>query len=210
MEFKLVDLHKIKPNAWNPNEMKTRDFQRLKEDIKTEGILDPLVLRQVDGEYEIVDGAHRFKAAKELGIQVLPAYIAEPGDKLTEKKEAMISTINYKTIQGKFNQVKYSKLISDLQQKMPKDELKKRIGLSDNDISRAKVFLEVDKEHLKTPDKLLAGKELSRTYTFRVEGQDNIDLVMRALSVTGWKDNKDLSFVTMCQRYLTLDGPATK
>jgi len=53
------------------------EFARLRESIKTEGIIVPLILlkRKERSGYVLVDGRNRLKAAKELGLEEVPALI---------------------------------------------------------------------------------------------------------------------------------------
>lgn len=76
-----MNLLKIKtdnalPNQYNPNLMSGKEFDRLKYSIQKFGQVVPILVRQVrtvaqDGSavYEIVDGEHRWRALKELGIE---------------------------------------------------------------------------------------------------------------------------------------------
>jgi ParB family chromosome partitioning protein len=51
---------------------------RLVESVGRVGFLAPLVVVERDGGYDIIDGQHRFLAAKELGLRRVPAVIAPP------------------------------------------------------------------------------------------------------------------------------------
>lgn len=55
-------------------EMAEADFNKLKEDIKQNGLLDPITLF----EDKILDGRHRYQACEELGIK--PAFVEYNGD----------------------------------------------------------------------------------------------------------------------------------
>lgn len=56
-------------------------LQQLTESIKLHGILQPLLVRLIDGEkHELVAGERRYRAAKELGLQVVPVVIRELDD----------------------------------------------------------------------------------------------------------------------------------
>lgn len=55
-------------------EMAEADFNKLKEDIKQNGLLDPITLF----EDKILDGRHRYQACEELGIE--PNFIEYDGD----------------------------------------------------------------------------------------------------------------------------------
>jgi ParB family chromosome partitioning protein len=47
----------------------------LQESIKQYGILEPIIVRTIDTGYELVAGERRFRAAKELGLDEIPAVI---------------------------------------------------------------------------------------------------------------------------------------
>lgn len=76
--IKLVPLTKIHPNAWNKNKMGGPYFAALKANIADPniGFTTPILLRphaDIKGEFEIVDGEHRYKACQELGMESIPA-----------------------------------------------------------------------------------------------------------------------------------------
>lgn len=74
----------------NPNHMSEADYAGLVAVMREVGFNDPVTITPVtpdDGEnYVIVDGYHRTKAAKELGIRMVPVIVAtnEDGSPLTE------------------------------------------------------------------------------------------------------------------------------
>lgn len=48
-------------------------FAKLVASIRRNGFVEPLIVRELNtGSYEIIGGAHRFKAAEKLGIPVVP------------------------------------------------------------------------------------------------------------------------------------------
>ena len=75
-----VDIDKVRPNNYNPNVMDTEKFEALKDFCQTQGAekLDPIWVRNDGvGNYEIIDGEHRWKAAKEVGWKRLRAFIID-------------------------------------------------------------------------------------------------------------------------------------
>jgi ParB family transcriptional regulator, chromosome partitioning protein len=66
----------IVPNANNPRlDFPQNELNRLAESIANEGILVPIVVYQQDGKYVLVDGERRFRCARELGLQTVPALV---------------------------------------------------------------------------------------------------------------------------------------
>jgi ParB family chromosome partitioning protein len=55
-------------------------MQYLVESIKSEGILQPLLVRPVGKKYEVVAGERRYRAALEAGLTEVPATIREMTD----------------------------------------------------------------------------------------------------------------------------------
>ena len=69
-----VDL--LVPNPDNINEMDEKTFGYLVENIREVGLIDPVqVIPTLDGKYFIMGGEHRWKAAKQIGYQYVPAVI---------------------------------------------------------------------------------------------------------------------------------------
>jgi ParB/RepB/Spo0J family partition protein len=59
---------------------KPGDVGELMRSIEEEGILEPLLVRPVDGRYELVVGSRRFEAAKRLGMKTVPAVVKSMPD----------------------------------------------------------------------------------------------------------------------------------
>lgn len=72
-----VPVSQLQPNDYNPNRMKPQVFDKLVEDIRRNGILNPLHVYFDGGKYVIIDGEHRYKAAKLLGFEKVMAFVYE-------------------------------------------------------------------------------------------------------------------------------------
>jgi len=76
-----IAICEIKPNARQPRT--AMDDQALKElaaSIRSVGLLQPVVVRPVDGGYELVAGERRWRACTLAGLTRIPAIIRETGD----------------------------------------------------------------------------------------------------------------------------------
>lgn len=77
---------KIKVSSIQPNKMQPRKkfsnekLKELKDSIKEKGIIQPVVVRPTDNGYELIAGERRFRAAKELGYENIPAIIKDVSD----------------------------------------------------------------------------------------------------------------------------------
>ncbi len=56
-------------------------LEELASSIRTQGVMQPLVVRQVDAEkYEIIAGERRWRAAQQAGLEVVPVIVREVSD----------------------------------------------------------------------------------------------------------------------------------
>ena len=81
--FQNIAIDKIQESSFNPR--KHYDQEKLKElaeSIKQKGILQPLVLRSLNGtaKYELVVGSRRYRAGKLAGLESVPAIIRTYSD----------------------------------------------------------------------------------------------------------------------------------
>ena len=68
----------------NPNQpRKTFDpdqLASLEESIRNHGVLQPLVVRQVDGKYQLIAGERRLRASRAAGLVSVPVHVVEFND----------------------------------------------------------------------------------------------------------------------------------
>lgn len=67
-----VDISKLRPNDWNPNVMDADMYGKAIASIREFGFIDPITCRSVGDEYEIIDGEHRWRAAREENLATVP------------------------------------------------------------------------------------------------------------------------------------------
>lgn len=113
-KLQTVKLSKLVPNTWNYNEQSEEMLDKTKENVKHFGLMRPLVVREVNkgkGSYfEIINGYHRFIAAKELGFkEVLINNLGSVTD-----SEAKMLTVLLNELKGTPNAVKLAGLIDGL------------------------------------------------------------------------------------------------
>lgn len=88
---KLLNINSIKlPSSQPRRYFDPQAMQSLVESVKTDGILQPLLVRPIgDNQYELVAGERRYKAARELGLKEVPVVIRD----LTEQQALHIALV---------------------------------------------------------------------------------------------------------------------
>src|SRR5579871_1046874 len=74
-----LSLAEIKANERNPRQ-RLRDIPELASSLQTYGLLQPVVVRPVDGGYVLLAGHRRVEAARSLGWEVIPAIVRPATD----------------------------------------------------------------------------------------------------------------------------------
>lgn len=77
-----IEINKIQPNKLNPRvDFNQTNLSELTESVKEVGILEPIIVRPINNDgYEIVIGERRFRAAKQAGLNKIPAVIKNYSD----------------------------------------------------------------------------------------------------------------------------------
>ena len=81
MIVRQIELKKIHPSKLNPRlEVDISRLNELAASIREVGLLQPIVLRPLDAEYEVVLGERRYRASQQAGLEKMPAIIRDYTD----------------------------------------------------------------------------------------------------------------------------------
>ena len=121
-----LPIDSILPNPNQPRQdIVNNELQSLSKSIKEKGIIQPIIVRQKDGIFEIVAGERRLEAAKIAGLENIPAIEKEFTDE--ESAEiALIENIQRKNLNPIEEALAYKNLIEKFG--FTQEELSKKIG----------------------------------------------------------------------------------
>ncbi len=122
-----IDISQITPNPEQPRTSFDKEaLDELAASIQEIGIIQPLTLRKIDdGNYQIISGERRYRAAKKAKLKTVPAYIREANDsELTEM--ALIENIQREDLNAIEIALTFRKLID--QYNLTQERLSERIG----------------------------------------------------------------------------------
>jgi ParB family chromosome partitioning protein len=85
-DFFYCDVSRIRPNRFQPRRHFAEDeLAELADSIREQGVLQPILVRKIDAGYELITGERRLRAAKQAGLERVPAVLKEvDDDKLLE------------------------------------------------------------------------------------------------------------------------------
>ena len=80
-DFFPCDIDLIRRNRHQPRRhFSEDDLQELSDSIRTQGIIQPLVVRKLDSGYELVAGERRLRAARKAGLKQVPVVVRTVDD----------------------------------------------------------------------------------------------------------------------------------
>ncbi len=78
---KTIAIEAIEPNPFQPRQIVDEQaLAQLSESLRRDGLLQPLVVRQRGGRYELIVGHRRWQAARLAGLSQLPAVVRQATD----------------------------------------------------------------------------------------------------------------------------------
>src|ERR687890_1326375 len=110
-----VDIDLIEPNNFQPRTSFDEErLEQLAQSIRANGIIQPLLVRRLNGErYQLVAGERRWRAAQRAGLLRVPCVVREiPDDKLLEL--ALIENIQRQELNAIEEAHAYKRLIETL------------------------------------------------------------------------------------------------
>lgn len=123
-----IPVKECRPNPYQPRKTFHADaIEELKESIIQHGILQPIIVRKSIKGYEIVVGERRFRAAKEAGLEAIPAVVRELTDE-NMMELALLENLQREDLTPVEEAQAYSNLMKELG--MTQEQLSKRLGKS--------------------------------------------------------------------------------
>ena len=77
-----IPIDMIEPNPYQPRmTFATEALEELADSIRTLGLIQPITVRKTSsGRYQIISGERRFRASRQAGMEMIPAYIRDTND----------------------------------------------------------------------------------------------------------------------------------
>ena len=104
----------------------------LAESVRTLGVRQPILVRQVDSGYELIAGERRWRAAKRAGLQTIPALVRETED-LGSLEQALVENLHRQDINPLEEAAAYQQLIEEFH--LTQERLAERVGRSRSQIA---------------------------------------------------------------------------
>lgn len=139
-----VPVQAVSPNPRQPRQAFGEEgLEALARSIQQVGVLQPIVVRRLDGGYELVAGERRIRAAKLAGLATIPA-IVRTGDDTESLREALIENIHRRDLSALEQASAFQELQDDLG--VTQEELAERLGHSRSHVANTIRLLQLPSE----------------------------------------------------------------
>jgi ParB family chromosome partitioning protein len=126
--FQEIPVSSIRPNPHQPREhFDEETLAALADSIREVGVLQPVLVRAVDGAFELIAGERRWRAARRVGLQTVPALVRTVDD-VSTLQQAIIENVQREALNPLEEAAAYSQLIEDFA--LTHDEVAARVGRS--------------------------------------------------------------------------------
>lgn len=125
--FFLCDIEKIVPNTYQPRKIFSKEaLEELSESIKVHGIIQPLVVRQRDGHYELIAGERRWRAAQKAGLKQVPVVVKDISGDAPSLEMAIIENVQREELNCIEEAIAYQQLVDEFG--LSQEEIAIRVG----------------------------------------------------------------------------------
>jgi ParB/RepB/Spo0J family partition protein len=118
----------VHPNDYNPNRQNDHEFRLLCSSMREDGFTQPIIVAQ---DHTIVDGEHRWRAAHEIGLELIPVVVVP-----MEAAQARIATLRHNRARGSEDIELATQVLRDLEKLGALDWAQDSLDLSDVELQR--------------------------------------------------------------------------
>ena len=142
-----VDVDEISPNEHQPrHRFEDARLDELAQSIKTNGVIQPIIVRKVEGGYRIIAGERRWRAAQRAGLTRVPIVVKDVGTggdaRLLEM--ALIENIQREDLNPIDEAAAYEKLSSEF--RMTQEEIAAAVGKDRSSVANHMRLLKLPQE----------------------------------------------------------------
>ncbi len=137
-----LPISSIEPNRYQPRDYFDEEaLGSLADSIRQVGVLQPILVRPSgDGTYELIAGERRWRAARRVGLQTIPALVRETDDS-TALEHALVENLHRDNLNPLEEAAAYQQLIEDFN--LTHDDVASRVGRSRASISNTLRLLQL-------------------------------------------------------------------
>jgi ParB family chromosome partitioning protein len=142
--FQEIAVHLVEPSPYQPRkDMDPGQLNELAESIRAEGLLQPIVVRQVGERFQLIAGERRWRAFQQLKIKTIPARVLEASD-ASSATLTLIENLQREGLNPIDEAYGYASLIRDFD--LTQEQTSERVGKGRATVANSLRLLSLDAE----------------------------------------------------------------
>jgi ParB family transcriptional regulator, chromosome partitioning protein len=143
--LRMVLVTSIRPNPFQPRKSFTDEsLQTLASSVRELGVLQPIIVRPVDGEtnlYELIAGERRWRAAGLAGLEVVPVLVQDDVNDRLSLEQAVVENLHRVDLHPLEEAAAYQQLIDEFD--LTHEQVAQRVGKSRANITNTLRLLQL-------------------------------------------------------------------
>ncbi|NMP20924.1 ParB/RepB/Spo0J family partition protein [Sulfobacillus harzensis] len=139
-----IDLGAVEANPFQPRRVfREEDLAELTASIRIHGVIQPILVRPVDGHYQLIAGERRVRAARAAGLRTIPAVVKEFSDREAVEL-ALVENLQRSDLNPMEESLAYNRLIDEFG--WTQEEIGARVGKSRSHVANYLRLLNLEEE----------------------------------------------------------------
>jgi ParB family chromosome partitioning protein len=136
-----ISVAAIRPNPYQPREhFDEEELSSLTESVREVGILQPVLVREAGDGYELIAGERRWRAARRVGLQHIPALVRDTDD-ASALEHALVENVHRADLNVLEEAAAYQQLVEEFN--LTHEEVATRVGRSRSAVSNSLRLLQL-------------------------------------------------------------------
>lgn len=142
--FQEIEIGLIDTNPYQPRRsFDDKDINELADSIESEGLLQPIVVRQKGDRYELIAGERRLRACRVLDLKVVPARLVKASD-ASSAVISLIENLQRENLNPIDEAMGYASLMKDFD--LTQEEVSERVGKARASVANALRLVQLEQE----------------------------------------------------------------
>jgi len=177
-----VPVGAIRVNPYQPRQRADEDLDELTASIREHGVLQPVLVRPVDGGFELVAGERRWRSAQAAGLAVVPAVVREMSDR-DAAVVALVENLQRSALDFFDEAEGYRRLVEEF--RLTQEELAAQVGRSQPAVANKLRLLRLEPEVRAAISRGMLSERHARA-VLRLEGTTERLAAVAAIASAGW------------------------
>lgn len=124
-----LDIDRLTPNSYQPRgQFDDARLEDLARSIKSNGVIQPIVVRKVGDQFHIIAGERRWRAAQKAGLMKVPVVVrdVQPGQERSVLEMALIENVQRENLNPIDEALAYRRLADDF--KLTQEQIAASVG----------------------------------------------------------------------------------